>query len=104
MSLLAITSKGLYAMGVSMAINTTYVKSGGGKGDTVNVNSKVISMGKTLAFTRMEIRHPVAVALLAYGSHTKFIGKASGHPENIKFDEDGEQVLEGKQPEEWPQQ
>lgn len=98
---LAIASKGLYATGVSTDINTTYVKSGGGKGDTVNVNGEVTSMGKTLAFTRMEIRHPVTDALLAYGSHTKFIGKASGHPENVKFDEEGERVLEGKQPEEW---
>ena len=61
-------------------------------------------MGKTLAFTRMEIRHPVTDALLAYGSHTKFIGKAMGHAENVKFDEDGVKVLEGKQPEEWSEE
>jgi len=39
--------------------------------------------GKTLATTRIELRHPVSDALLAFGSHTKFIGKAAGHPENV---------------------
>ncbi|KAJ1039923.1 hypothetical protein NDA14_005572 [Ustilago hordei] len=98
---LAIASKGLYSTGVSTDINTTYVKSGGGKGETVNVNGQVVSMGKTLAFTRMEIRHPLTDALLAYGSHTKFIGRAMGHPENVEFDQEGLQVVQGKQPEEW---
>lgn len=98
---LAIASKGLYSTGVSTDINTTYVKSGGGKGDTVTIEGEVISMGKTLAFTRMEIRHPVTDALLAYGSHTKFIGKAMAHEENVKFDDKGETVLQGKQPNEW---
>ncbi|SPO31152.1 related to Putative esterase C31F10.02 [Ustilago trichophora] len=101
MGSLAIASKGLYSTGVSTDINTTYVKSAGGKGDTVNVMGEVISMGKTLAFTRMEVRHPVTDALLAYGSHTKFIGKAMGHEENVKFDEEGLEVIQGKQPEEW---
>ncbi|EPQ27851.1 uncharacterized protein PFL1_04595 [Pseudozyma flocculosa PF-1] len=101
MGSLAIASKGLYSTGVSTDINTTYVKSAGGKGDEVKVSGEVISMGRTLAFTRMEIRHPVTEALLAYGSHTKFIGKATQHPENVKFDPTGDQVLEGKQPEEW---
>ncbi|SPO30584.1 related to Putative esterase C31F10.02 [Ustilago trichophora] len=101
MGSLAIASKGLYSTGVSTDINTTYVKSAGTKGDTVNVMGQVISMGKTLAFTRMELRHPLTDALLAYGSHTKFIGKAMAHEENVKFDEEGLQVIQGKQPEEW---
>lgn len=103
MGSLAIASKGLYSTGVSTDINTTYVKSGGGQGETVNISGEVISMGKTLAFTRMEIRHPVSDALLAYGSHTKFIGKAIAHPENVQFDTDGQNVVSGKQPQEWPQ-
>lgn len=39
----------------------------------------------------------------AYGSHTKFIGKAIAHPENVTFDEEGLKVIKGKQPEEWQQ-
>ncbi|PWN46506.1 hypothetical protein IE53DRAFT_372322 [Violaceomyces palustris] len=49
----------------------------------------------------MEIRHPKTNALLAYGSHTKFVGKVHSHPENVVFDEEGLRVVEGKQPEEW---
>ncbi|SNX86963.1 related to Putative esterase C31F10.02 [Melanopsichium pennsylvanicum] len=101
---LAIASKGLYSTGVSTDINTTYVKSAGGNGDTVNIQGHVISMGKTLAFTRMEITHPVTHALLAYGSHTKFIGRAIQHQENVKFDQDGIHVISGKQPQEWSDQ
>lgn len=51
--------------------------------------------------TRVEIRHPVSDALLAFGSHTKFIGKAMGHAENVEFDEEGEKILKGKPMEEW---
>ena len=98
---LAIASKGLYSTGVSTDINTTYVKSAGGQGDTVKLHGEVISMGKTLAFTRMELRHPVTHALLAYGSHTKFIGLAREHSENVSFDAQGVTVLHGKQPDEW---
>lgn len=101
---LAIASKGLYSTGVSTDINTTYVKSAGTNGDTVNIHGHLISMGKTLAFTRMEIRHPVTDALLAYGSHTKFIGKAIAHPENVQFDNQGLEVIQGKQPEEWSEE
>lgn len=104
MGSLAIASHGLYATGVSTDINTTYVKSAGGKGDEVNVVGQVISMGKTLAFTRMEVRHPVTDALLAYGSHTKFIGRAMAHPENVKFDTEGREVIEGKQPDDWAEE
>lgn len=101
---LAIASHGLYSTGVSTDINTTYVKSAGGTGDQVNVKGEVISMGKTLAFTRMELRHPVTDALLAYGSHTKFIGRALKHAENVKFDDQGLEVIEGKQPEDWSEE
>lgn len=101
---LAIASHGLYSTGVSTDLNTTYVKSAGGAGDHVTVKGEVISMGKTLAFTRMELRHPVTDALLAYGSHTKFIGRALTHAENVRFDGQGEKVIKGKQPEDWSEE
>lgn len=97
---LAIASHGLYSTGVSTDINTTYVKTAGREGDTVNVEGRVISMGKTLAFTRMEVRSEKEGVLLAYGSHTKFVGRALGHADNVRFSEGGERVVEGKQPEE----
>ncbi|KAG2121546.1 thioesterase thiol ester dehydrase-isomerase [Suillus cothurnatus] len=33
--------------------------------------------------------------LVAYGYHTKYVGKSSSDPNNVKFSEDGEQVIEG---------
>lgn len=57
--------------------------------------------GKTLATTRVELRHPVSDALLAFGSHTKFVGKAHQHADNVEFDAEGENVIKGKGPEEW---
>lgn len=101
MGSLAIASNGLYSTGVSTDIHTTYVQSAGRNGDIIKVSAQVINMGKTLAFTRMEIRHPVTNALLAYGSHTKFIGKALHHPENVAFDHSGTRVVHGKQPHQW---
>lgn len=67
-----------------------------------------LTPGKTLAFTRVELRHPVTGKILgtctrrpnaAYGSHTKFIRMAHGSPANIVFNETGEKVLEGSVPE-----
>ncbi|KAN0064350.1 hypothetical protein ACQY0O_002545 [Thecaphora frezii] len=98
---LAIASHGFYSTGVSTDLHTTYVKSAGSEGDEIKVSGQVVGIGKTLAFTRVEMRHPITDALLAYGSHTKFIGKTHQHPENVKFDKHGEQVVEGKQPHEW---
>lgn len=100
MGSLALASKGLYSTGVSTDIHTTFVRPAQ-LGETVKVEGRVINLGKTLAMTRFEMRHPINDTLLAYGSHTKFVGKASGHPENVEFDESGEKVTKGKQPEEW---
>ncbi|CEH19420.1 HGG motif-containing thioesterase [Ceraceosorus bombacis] len=102
MGSLALATKGLYSTGVSTDINTTFVKAGGGAGDEVHAIGTVVSLGKTLATTRFELRHPVSDAVLAYGSHTKFVGKALGHPENVDFDETGNHVVKGSPPSEWP--
>lgn len=82
MGSLALASRGLYSTGVSTDIHTTFVSPGKDQ-ETVTVEGKVISLGKTLATTRFELRHPVTNALLAFGSHTKFVGKARTHPENV---------------------
>ncbi|GAK66409.1 thioesterase/thiol ester dehydrase-isomerase [Moesziomyces antarcticus] len=101
MGSLAIASKGLYSTGVSTDINTTYVKAAGTAGTTINVQAHLISMGKTLAFTRVELLHQDSGQLLAYGSHTKYIKAAMRDAENVTFDPDGQNVVEGKQPQEW---
>jgi acyl-coenzyme A thioesterase 13 len=60
-------------------------------------------LGKSLATTRIELRHPVSDLILAYGSHTKFVGKAMSHEENVVFDETGNTVVKGKAASEWPE-
>ncbi|KAE8233029.1 hypothetical protein CF326_g1931 [Tilletia indica] len=101
MGSLAVASKGLYSTGVSTDIHTVFSKPAGTLGDEVKVTGEIISMGKLLATTRIELRHPKTDVLLSYGSHTKFVGKAHGHEENVEFSADGESVVKGKKVEEW---
>lgn len=51
---LAIASKGLYATGVSTDINISYI-SGAKLGETITLKAKVDKLGKTLAFTTVEL-------------------------------------------------
>ncbi|KAL9936867.1 hypothetical protein V8E36_004102 [Tilletia maclaganii] len=101
MGSLAVASRGLYSTGVSTDIHTTFAKPAGTTGDEVKVTGEIISMGKVLATTRVELRHPTTDALLSFGSHTKFVGKAHGHEENVEFSADGEEVVKGKKVEDW---
>lgn len=125
MGSLALASKGLYSTGVSTDIHATFVKAAGGDGDIVKVEGKVINMGeprrrsyltlcrrwadiffflgKSLASTRIELRHRATDQILAFGSHTKFVGKAMSHEENVVFDETGNTVVKGKAASEWPE-
>ncbi|KAE8221656.1 hypothetical protein CF319_g5016 [Tilletia indica] len=93
MGSLAVASKGLYSTGVSTDIHTVFSKPAGTLGDEVKVTGEIVSMGKLLATTRIELRHPKTDVLLSYGSHTKFVGKAHGHEENVEFSADGESVV-----------
>lgn len=61
---LAIASKGFYATGVTTDLHATFVKPAGGKGDELRVLAEVISLGKVMATTRIELRHPVTHMLL----------------------------------------
>ncbi|GAA6062671.1 hypothetical protein JCM10212_000571 [Sporobolomyces blumeae] len=97
MGSLALSSKGLFMTGVSTDINVTYVR-GAKLGETLNVKGEVVNMGRTLAFTRVELKSAQTGKLLAYGSHTKFISEALKGEKNVKLSEDGETVLEGKMP------
>lgn len=56
------------------------------------IESKLVSLGKTLAFTRTELSTKEG-RILAYGSHTKYIANAFTATENETFDELGEVVV-----------
>ncbi|WFD30965.1 hypothetical protein MSPP1_001991 [Malassezia sp. CBS 17886] len=96
---LSVASYGWFNTGISTDLNVTFVRPGGLAGGTVQATGEVISMGKTLAYTRVELRDPENGKLLAYGSHTKYVRMASGSPENITFDARGEHVESGALPE-----
>ncbi|KAJ7069713.1 HotDog domain-containing protein [Mycena amicta] len=92
---LAVATKGQYMTGVSTDIGTSFVRPSGRTGDTLHIQSELIGMGKSLAYTRTEFKDPDGL-LLAYGYHTKYIGKSSSHPKNVVLSEDGESFLEGE--------
>lgn len=80
--------------GVSTDVGTSFVRPAGRVGDTLHAKAVLTGMGKSLAFTRVDFTNP-AGELVAYGYHTKYIGKSSLHPKNVKFSEDGKDLIEG---------
>ncbi|BGP57208.1 hypothetical protein JCM8202v2_004848 [Rhodotorula sphaerocarpa] len=97
MGSLALASRGMYMTGVSIDMSQTFVR-GAKLGQKVRVESEVVNMGKTLAYTRVELLNHDTGKLLAYGSHTKYIADAIKSDKNVKFSEDGETILEGVEP------
>ncbi|POY70965.1 hypothetical protein BMF94_6027 [Rhodotorula taiwanensis] len=79
-------------------MSQTFVR-GAKLGQKVRVESELVNMGKTLAYTRVEILSADTGKLLAYGSHTKYIADALKSDKNVKFSEDGESITEGVEPE-----
>ncbi|CAG8618649.1 1420_t:CDS:2, partial [Scutellospora calospora] len=79
---LAIASKGMVATGVSTDMNISYVGSAK-EGDILLMNAECVKLGKTLAFTIMELYTKTDGRLIAQGRHTKFVGIAHNHPNNI---------------------
>jgi len=92
---LAVATKGQYMTGVSTDLGASFIKPAGGAGDTLFAKAVVTAMGKSLAYTRVDFTNAAGV-LVAYGHHTKYIGKSSSHEKNVKFSEDGETIAEGK--------
>ncbi|KAI9255145.1 putative PaaI_thioesterase family protein [Phascolomyces articulosus] len=76
---LALASKGLYATGVSTDINISYI-SGAKEGQVVTIDCRCDKLGKTLAFTSVELSSNGR--LVATGRHNKFVAQAYAHPEN----------------------
>ncbi|KAF7299546.1 Glycosyltransferase family 57 protein [Mycena chlorophos] len=92
---LAVASKGHYMTGVSTDVGTSFVRPAGRPGDVLYMKSELTGMGKSLAYSRTEFTNADGV-LLAYGYHTKYVGKSSSHPSNVVISEDGETLLEGE--------
>ncbi|KAJ7644150.1 HotDog domain-containing protein [Roridomyces roridus] len=92
---LAVGSKGQFMTGVSTDIGATFARPSGKTGDVLHMKAELVTMGKSLAYTRVEFTNPNGL-LLAWGNHTKYVGKSSTHPKNVKFSEDGEVVIEGE--------
>ncbi|KAI7890782.1 esterase [Mucor mucedo] len=84
---LAIASKGLFATGVSTDINISYI-SGVKQGEKIQVEARVDKLGKTLAFTTVELfsqgrLEDTKKDVVALGRHNKFVAQAYKHPENL---------------------
>ncbi|CAM0140692.1 hypothetical protein VKS41_007950 [Umbelopsis sp. WA50703] len=77
---LAVASKGLFATGVSTDLNITFV-SGAKLGQVLDVDAKCVKLGRTLAFTEVDISTDGKI--VCQGRHTKFVTLAYDHPENI---------------------
>ncbi|TFK17407.1 thioesterase thiol ester dehydrase-isomerase [Coprinopsis marcescibilis] len=92
---LAVASKGHFMTGVSTDIGTSFVRPAGRVGDVLHAKAVLTGIGKQLAYTRVDFTNP-AGELVAYGYHTKYVGKSSSHHDNVKFSEDGETVVEGQ--------
>ncbi|KAI7869331.1 HotDog domain-containing protein [Spinellus fusiger] len=76
---LAIASRGLFATGVSTDINISYLSSAT-QGDVLTMVAKCDRLGKTLAFTSVDIK--CKDTLVAIGRHNKWVAKAHSHPLN----------------------
>ncbi|KAJ1986262.1 hypothetical protein H4R33_003460 [Dimargaris cristalligena] len=72
---LSVASMGLDRTGVSTDINISYL-AGAKEGDTLTIDAYCRKLGRTLAFTEVEIRS--SEALMAIGRHTKYV------PEKIR--------------------
>ncbi|KIJ54799.1 hypothetical protein M422DRAFT_200715 [Sphaerobolus stellatus SS14] len=92
---LAVATKGHFMTGVSTDIGTSFVKGAGTTGDTLTAKAKVVGLGKSLAYTRVEFTNSKG-QLVAFGHHTKYVGKSHNHTKNVVFSEDGEKVIEGE--------
>lgn len=94
---LAVASKGHFITGVSTDISGSFLKPGGTVGETLCIKGKVVGFGRTLAYTRIEVENSNG-KLVAYGSHTKYIANVMGDAANVKFSDDGEEMIEGREP------
>ncbi|KAG6831930.1 hypothetical protein H0H92_006531 [Tricholoma furcatifolium] len=79
---LAVATKGHFMTGVSTDIGTTFVRPAGRVGDVLHAKATLTGLGKSLAYTRVDFTSPDG-ELVAYGYHTKYVGKSSSHPVSV---------------------
>lgn len=68
---LAVASHNRFQTGVSTDISTTFISAAGKPGDTLNLLSRTDRLGRTMAFTTVELSRDGK--LVAKGNHTKFV-------------------------------
>lgn len=81
--------------GVSTDVCTSFVRPAGKAGDTLFGKATLTSLGRHVAYTRIDFSNANG-ELVAYGTHTKYIGKSATDPNNVKFSDDGETIIEGE--------
>ncbi|CAI2180372.1 16342_t:CDS:2 [Funneliformis geosporum] len=79
---LAIASKGMHATGVSTDLNVTFVNAAK-EGDVMSMDAECVKLGKTLAFTIIDITSKRNKKLIAQGRHTKYVAIAHKDDKNI---------------------
>ncbi|ODV91703.1 hypothetical protein CANCADRAFT_30048 [Tortispora caseinolytica NRRL Y-17796] len=82
---LAVANEGLFATGVSIDMNMTFISSGGKLGDNIDIIAKCHKLGSNLAFTSMEFYR--GDRMFAKGTHTKYIAQALNDPRNSKLED-----------------
>jgi acyl-coenzyme A thioesterase 13 len=89
---LALSTQGIPApTGVSINISCEFVRPGGTESSELIGIGEVVQRGKTLAYTRVSFYTPEPESkLVAFGSHTKHMGK---NVPVTKFSKDGETEL-----------
>ncbi|KAH7285576.1 hypothetical protein KP509_33G034700 [Ceratopteris richardii] len=80
----AIFSTGLPYSGVSVDINVTFMAAAE-LGEEIEIESKALRVGKSLAFVTVDIRKKATGKLVAQGRHTKFIGPSAPKIRNSKL-------------------
>ncbi|KAI5055418.1 hypothetical protein GOP47_0028939 [Adiantum capillus-veneris] len=75
----AIFSTGKTYSGVSVEINVTFMAAAP-LGEEIEIESKALRVGKSLAFVAVDIRLKATGKLVAQGRHTKFLGSS---PPNV---------------------
>ena len=75
-------SKGLHSTGVSTDISITYLSSGGKIGEDIHIKCTCDKIGRTLAFTSIELFNADRSKLFARGTHTKYVKDAYKDPKN----------------------
>ncbi|XP_031559717.1 acyl-coenzyme A thioesterase 13-like isoform X2 [Actinia tenebrosa] len=73
---IAIMSTGPQIPGVSVDMTVSYLRAAR-PGDEIIINATCIKAGKSLAFSKADIKLADGT-ILAHGQHTKFVGKALG--------------------------